>query len=158
MRILCCLDGANAEQMARTVGTLLKTEAQTMAVLYVTDTGPKMQIEQQNERHLRPPHPPLSRREQMWQAEEVTAQEILEEGSRSLDDAEMLRRTGQPGREIVQVATEWKADVIVIYSRSSTRGGPPLGPKSVGHVARFVLDHAPCPVLLVHPLSFDTSG
>ena len=23
-----------------------------------------------------------------------------------------------------------------------------IGPKSVGHVARFVLDHAPCPVLL----------
>jgi arsenical pump membrane protein len=31
----------------------------------------------------------------------------------------------------------------------------PIGPKSVGHVARFVLDHAPCPVLLVHPLSRD---
>jgi Arsenical pump membrane protein len=27
--------------------------------------------------------------------------------------------------------------------------GPPSGPKSVGHVARFVLDHAPCAVLLV---------
>ncbi len=26
---------------------------------------------------------------------------------------------------------------------------PSLGPKSVGHVARFVLDHAPCPVLLI---------
>jgi hypothetical protein len=30
---------------------------------------------------------------------------------------------------------------------------PHLGPKSIGHVARFVLDHAPCPVLLVRPLS-----
>ncbi len=30
---------------------------------------------------------------------------------------------------------------------------PALGPKSVGHVARFVLDHAPCPVLLVRPLT-----
>jgi hypothetical protein len=26
-------------------------------------------------------------------------------------------------------------------------------PKSVGHTARFVLDHAPCPVLLVRPLN-----
>jgi len=33
--------------------------------------------------------------------------------------------------------------------RSPTFGGPTLGPKSVGHVARFVLDHAPCPVLLL---------
>ncbi len=155
MRILCCLDGANAEQMSRAVGTLLRAETRTMAVLYVTDSGPEVQMEQQRERHLRPPHPPLPRREQMRRAEGMAAQEILEEGSRSLGGAEMLRRTGRPEREVVQAATEWKADVIVICSRSSA-GGPPLGPKSVGHVARFVLDHAPCPVLLVRPSSGHT--
>lgn len=37
MRILCCLDWANAEQMSRAVGILLRAEARTMAVLYVTD-------------------------------------------------------------------------------------------------------------------------
>ncbi len=128
-----------------------------MAVLYVTDIGPEVQMEQQRERHLRPPRPPLPRREQMRRAERMAAQEILEEGSRSLGGAEMLRRTGRPEREIVQVATEWKADVIVICSRSTAGGGPPLGPKSVGNVARFVLDHAPCPVLLVRPL-LSTAG
>jgi nucleotide-binding universal stress UspA family protein len=88
----------------------------------------------------------------MRRAEGMAAQEILEEGSRSLGGAEMLQRTGRPEREIVQAAMEWQADVIVICSRSSIRGGPSLGPKSVGHVACFVLDHAPCPVLLVRPL------
>ncbi len=153
MRVLCCIDGTNVEQVSRVVSTLLCAETRTIGVLYVTDTGPQEEMERHRERLLRPPRLPLPRREQMRQAEEASAQEILEEGSRYLGGAEMLRRTGRPEREIVQAAVEWKADVLVICSRSPQGGGPPLGPKSVGHVARFVLDHAPCPVLLVRPLS-----
>ncbi len=156
MRVLCCIDGTNVEQVSKAVGALLGTETRTIGVLYVTDTGPEVQMERHRERFLRPPRPPLPRREQMRQAEEASAQEILEEGSRYLGGAEMLRRTGRPEREIVQAAVEWQADVLVICSRSPQGGGPPLGPKSVGHVARFVLDHAPCPVLLVRPLSGNT--
>jgi arsenical pump membrane protein len=33
--------------------------------------------------------------------------------------------------------------------------GSAIGPKSVGHVARFVLDHAPCPVLLLRHVRAD---
>jgi nucleotide-binding universal stress UspA family protein len=156
MRVLCCLDGTNVEQVSRAVSTLLRAESRTVGVLYVTDTGPQEEMERHRERFLRPPHPPLPRREQMRQAEEASAQEILEEGSRSLGGAEMLRRTGRPEREIVHAAAQWQADVLVICSRSPQGGGPPIGPKSVGHVARFVLDHAPCPVLLVRPLSGNT--
>jgi len=157
MRILCCIDGTNIEQVSRAVEALLCTETRMIGILYVTDTGPEVQMERHRERFLRPPHPPLPRREQMRQAEEASAQEILEEGSRYLGDAELLRRTGRPEREIVHAAVEWQADVIVICSRSHQGRGPlPHGPKSVGHVARFVLDHAPCPVLLVRPLSGNT--
>jgi len=85
------------------------------------------------------------------QVEQASAQEILEEGSRFLGGAEMLQRAGRPEREIVQAAIEWQADVLVICSRSAASGGPLQGPGSVGHVTRFVLDHAPCPVLLVRP-------
>ncbi len=152
MRVLCCLDGTNGERVSRAVSALLGLEERTIAVLYVTDTGPREEMERHRERHLRPPHPPLPRREQMRRAEGMAAQEILEEGSRSLGGAEMLQRTGRPEQEIVQAALEWRADVVVICSRTETEGVPHLGPKSVGHVARFVLDHAPCPVLLVRPL------
>jgi nucleotide-binding universal stress UspA family protein len=79
----------------------------------------------------------------------AAAQDILQEGARYLPGAEMLHREGRPEREIVQCALEWNADLVVICPRSPGLGGPPLGPRSVGHVARFVLDHAPCPVLLV---------
>ncbi len=149
MRVLCCIDGTNSEQISRVVNGWLSVEARTMGVLYVTDTGPEKQMERQRERLWRTALPPPARRIQMQQAEEAAAQEILEEGSRALGGAEMLRRTGRPEREIVQAAEEWRADVLVICSRSLRERGPLAGPKSVGHVARFVLDHAPCPVLLI---------
>lgn len=151
MRVLCCLDGTNAEQISKAVSTMLRAETRTTAVLHVTDSGPEIQMERQRERFMRPPHPPVPRQERMRQAEGMAAQEILEEGSRALGGAEMLRRTGHVAQEIVQAAAEWQADLLVICSRSSMGKEPLLGPKSVGHVARFVLDHAPCPVLLIRP-------
>ncbi len=153
MRVLCCLDGTNGEQVSRAIAAFLQEESRTIGVLYVTDTGPREEMERHRERFLRPPHPPLPRHEQMRQAERASAQEILEEGSRLLGGTERIERTGRPEREIVQAALEWRADVIVLCSRSEPEGAPQVGPKSVGHVARFVLDHAPCPVLLVRPLS-----
>lgn len=96
---------------------------------------------------------PSHRREQMQQAEITAAQDILEEGGRYFPGAELIRKEGRPEREIVNTATEWAADLVVICPRSPQSAGPPLGPKSVGHVARFVLDHAPCPVLLVRPIA-----
>jgi nucleotide-binding universal stress UspA family protein len=55
---------------------------------------------------------------------------------------------GRPEREIIAAAIAFRAGLIVLGPRP--RSGPTEpGPKSVGHVARFVLDHAPVPVLLV---------
>lgn len=149
MRVLCCLDGSNAEQIGRAVSTMLRAEPLTIGLLYVIDVKPHEEMERQRERFLRPGALPGPLREQIRQAEEAAAQDILEEGKRYFSDAVTLRRAGRPEREIVNTAAEWRADVIVMCSRSPQKGGPALGPKSVGHVARFVLDHAPCPVLLV---------
>ena len=147
MRVLCCLDGTNIEQVSNAVNTMLNSTSLTLGLLYVIDSGPREDLALHRERFLRGPHPP--RHEQMRQAEVASAQDILDEGLRYLTGAERLQRTGRPEREIVQCAAEWNADLIVICPRSPLLGEPVLGPKSVGHVARFVLDHAPCPVLLV---------
>jgi len=153
MRVLCCLDGTNVGQVRAAVSQLLRTDSLTLGVIYVIDSGPQGEIERQRERFLRRPDLTPLRRDQMRQAEEASAQDILQEGARYLAGAELLQRQGRPEREIVQCATEWAADLIVICSRSAKSAGPPLGPKSVGHVARFVLDHAPCAVLLVRSTS-----
>ena len=154
MRVLCCLDGTNAEPISRATG-LLSPNSLTVALIYVIDQGPHHDIEHARERHFRPLAPPPAREHQMLEAEKGSAQEILDEGRRFLTEAETLQREGRPEREIVNAAAEWEADLVVICTRAQYREKHEIGPKSVGHVARFVLDHAPCPVLLVRPTNRD---
>ncbi len=151
MRILCCLDGTNSEQLSKAAALFTGAEAPTYGLLYVIDTEPRREIERTRERFMRRPGG-LPRQEQMQEAEQFSAQETLNEGLRFWPGAETLQRTGRPEREIVNCAAEWQADVILILPRAHYGHQPDLGPKSVGHVARFVLDHAPCPVFLVRPL------
>jgi nucleotide-binding universal stress UspA family protein len=131
---------------------LSTAEPPTFGLLFVTDTGPRREIEHLRERFHRHSGPP-PREEEMRQAERLSAQDILDEGLRHFPRAETLKREGRPEREIVNTAAEWQADLIVVCPRAEYGGRHKIGPKSVGHVARFVLDHAPCPVLLVRPFS-----
>ena len=149
MRILCCLDGTNGEKVSRATEMLSATQPLTLGILYVIDTGPRKDIEHTRERFLRPPGAPRSREDEMEQAELAAAQDVLSEGLRYLPNAETFRRQGRPEREVVNAAAEWQADLVIICPRGEYGGKATIGPKSVGHVARFVLDHAPCPVLLV---------
>jgi nucleotide-binding universal stress UspA family protein len=59
-------------------------------------------------------------------------------------DAELALRTGRVEREVVDAARA--ADVLVV-----AREGRRPGPRSLEHPLRFVVDHAPCAVLLVWP-------
>ncbi len=149
MRVLCCLDGTNIEHITRALSTLVTADERIIGLLYVTDLGPHHEIERKREGLLRPRHPSGPLQEKIQQAEVAAAQDILQEGLHYLPGAQTLSREGNPEREIIQYASEWNADLLVICPRSPASGKPSLGPKSVGHVARFVLDHAPCPVLLV---------
>ncbi len=147
MRILCCLDGTNLEQVSGTIVTLVPVE--TLSFIYVIDARPHEEMERRTGPLLRRARPDTPRIERMNQADEGAAQEILEEAHGVHPKAETLYRRGQPERVIVNYAAEWNADLIVVCPRSQQNGGPTIGPKSLGHVARFVVDHAPCPVLLV---------
>ena len=149
MRVLCCLDGTNGKQVSKAREMLSATQPLTLGILYVIDTGPRKDIEHTRERFLRRPGPPRSREDEMEQAELAAAQDVLDEGLRYIPNAETFRRQGRPEREIVNLAAEWQADLLIICPRGEYGGKPTIGPRSVGHVARFVLDHAPCPVLLV---------
>ncbi|MDQ0377871.1 universal stress protein [Amycolatopsis thermophila] len=65
-----------------------------------------------------------------------------------------LHRRGRPEQEVLDAA---KAAELLILARDGDRSRP--GPKSLGRASRFVVDHAPCPVLLVWPQSApDTSS
>src|SRR5260370_6653620 len=91
----------------------------------------------------------------MLEVEQSAAREVSEEALRSLPGAEVFQREGRTEREIVNAADEWQADLIIICPRAEYKDKHQIGPKSVGNVARFVLDHAPCTVLLIRPLNRD---
>lgn len=59
--------------------------------------------------------------------------------------AHTVARRGRIEREVVQACAG--ADVLVLARDNELR----LGPKSLGPRARFVVDHAPCTVILVWP-------
>ena len=153
MRVLCCLDGTNGEQVSKATAMLAATQSLILGALYVIDTGPRKDLELARERFLRPAVRPGSREDEMQQAELGAARDVLQEGLRFLPNAETLQRQGRPEREIVNVAAEWRADLVIICPRAVYGGKAVIGPISVGHVARFILDHAPCPVLLVRQLA-----
>ncbi len=149
MRVLCCLDGTNCTEIRGALDALLHPGDRSVGLLYVIDRGPHAEMESKREGLLRPRQPSGRLRDQMQQAEASSARDILQEGLRYMPQAETLQREGRPEREIVLCAAEWRADLIIICARPPLYAGSAIGPKSVGHVARFVLDHAPCPVLLL---------
>jgi nucleotide-binding universal stress UspA family protein len=59
---------------------------------------------------------------------------------------EVVVRDGEPGPTIVEEAKEWGADLIVVGSR----GHAGVRRMLEGSVSQYVVDHAPCPVEVVH--------
>jgi nucleotide-binding universal stress UspA family protein len=59
--------------------------------------------------------------------------------------AESKAEDGSPAHRVVEEAVNWDADLIVL----GTHGRSGLGPVLLGSVARAVLYHAPCSVLIV---------
>ncbi|MHB1836519.1 MAG: universal stress protein [Solirubrobacteraceae bacterium] len=94
-------------------------------------------------RHRRAPHPPLPPARELGEAE---AQALLAAaGERFGRPARTLSLHGRVQRLVVQTAAG--ADLLLL----ARDGDPKLGPPSLGPCARFVVDHAPCAVLLVWP-------
>jgi nucleotide-binding universal stress UspA family protein len=79
-------------------------------------------------------------------AAESAAELLAAAASRLGRPCSRARRRGRPEREVVAAAAG--ADLLVL-ARDGDRSR--LGPRSLGHASRFVVDHAPCPVLLAWP-------
>jgi nucleotide-binding universal stress UspA family protein len=77
----------------------------------------------------------------------ASAAELLDAAARRLArPCTRTQRRGRPEREVT-AAAEGADLLIVARDGDRTRAGP----KSLGPASRFVVDHAPCPVLLVWP-------
>jgi len=76
---------------------------------------------------------------------ESSAQQVLAAAAEELGHpARQLRLRGRPEHQVAEAARG--ASLLIL-----AREGGAAGPKSLGKAARFVVDHATCPVLLVWP-------
>ena len=92
-------------------------------------------------------HPPPPR-EPTWDAvADAAAKDLLEDAAARLGrPAAAEVRHGRPEREIVAACAG--ADLLILARDGDDAH---LGPRSLGRHARFVVDHAPCRVLLIWP-------
>ncbi|MFI5893957.1 universal stress protein [Actinoplanes sp. NPDC051513] len=83
------------------------------------------------------------------------AEQALTDGQTALLDAaedrlgRAARKLGRQGRTEREVIRECADAGLLVLARDGDHTR--LGPHSIGHHARFVIDHAPCRVLLVWP-------
>jgi len=82
-------------------------------------------------------------------AARVAAEDLLDAAEARLGrPAARVSAEGRVERVVVEVAAERAADLLVL-ARDGDRAR--LGPRSLGPATRFVVDHAPCAVLLAWP-------
>ncbi len=163
MRVLCAIGVRGGRGVVQRATALIGTHAEFL-LLHVIDIRPRQGLEQlksplhpvppppsPSSSPVHPPSPPFHERE-LDEAEQASGQEALDEALETAHSLGVMVQAwlerGQPEQIIVQAAERAGVDIIVVQARES--GGQPLaGPASVGHIARFVLDHAPCAVLLL---------
>ncbi len=165
MRAMLCLDGTNTERLVQLALRFLSLQDLHISLLHVIDTGPSHELERMRQRFIGMGEHGARLLAEMTHAEQEQGQEILATAQTTLTklwptgvpgpnhiESTLLR--GKPEQEIVRIAASLSIDLIIVCARRMLQPGEPPhppGPRSVGHVARFVLDHAPCPVLLLRP-------
>src|SRR5919201_862238 len=151
MRIVVGIDGSRTREQLRTLDRLFSLRGHELVLVYVHDTGVRGELEFLRERVLRRglSEPDLAR---VGQAEAARAEAITKEAEAAARELQahsrIVTEAGEPGRVLVSVAADQRADLIVVGARSGDMSVP-AGPKSLGHTARFVVDHSPCPVFLL---------
>src|SRR5579875_2430492 len=76
---------------------------------------------------------------------EAAAHQLLDAAAERLGrPARRVLRRGRPEHEVTSAAAD--ADMLIV-----ARDVAAPGPRSLGKAVRFVVDHAPCPVLLIWP-------
>lgn len=154
MRVLALVDGFHTPELLDTLARLLRLDEVQLLLVYVQGPGPRAGLDLVRRRpggHRLPPH----RERELTEAELEGSAEALTEAAKLAHllagGVETMHLRGEPGRVVCEVAERERVDLIAI--RAGGRDQPPVGPKSLGPTARFVADHAPCPVLLLRGVS-----
>jgi nucleotide-binding universal stress UspA family protein len=128
----CCVDGTPAAQVAIAHARDLWTPGD--GVLSIVHVAPRPLIMETVDGEEVPSPRDISSRERIW----------LEGLAKGVPGAEPVLLGGLPGPEICRWAAAAGVDVLVC-----ARHHGPVGSVVLGSVARHLVDHAPCPVLVV---------
>ena len=152
MRILVGVASRGAPELLRALDPLVSVSGQEWSWFTCWTTGAREEMELAGGR-LRSRPIPRHRLREIAEAERQAARAALDEAvevALALGALpETLIEEGEPGRILCRRIEERDCDL----GRGGARRRPKrdqAGPKSVGHTARFVLDHSPRPVQL-HP-------
>lgn len=164
MRLLLCLDGTNTEPLLALVMSALRLDGAALRLLHVLDARPAEEAGWLRERYVGRGGMGSNWRMQLDRASLAGGEALLQAAADRLGmllaapgvngapvSIERVLVAGRPEQEIVAAAREWPADLVALCARRQGSAPPPPGPRSLGHVARFVTDHTPCPVLLKRP-------
>lgn len=158
MRLLCAIGQRDGAQVVRDALALVD-DVDYLALVHVIDDQPRHGVEAQRGllRRISP-----DRQREITLAEESAGREGLSEAEsaarssgQQITTIETHLERGKPEQHIVALARALHIDLVALRAREYPDGFPRIGPPSIGHTARFVVDHAPCPVLL---LRLATSG
>ncbi len=151
---LLCLSGLDSDAFLDHALRRLPDPGWRFVLLYVVDTRPVDELGYRRQALFRGRLSP-ERLAQLDTVADSSAADVLAEaqayvlGQRPAATVETLVRRGRPEREIIAVANTLARPLVVLGARPGGRSAVPIGPTSIGHVARFVLDHAPGDVLLL---------
>ncbi len=154
---LVCLSGLDPASFMERAAPHVPLD-RPLVLLFVIDTRSAEQLGHIGRRLIAAGRVRSGGEARMAAADEHTAQAVLQEAAetcRALGyDMQEIRqkiRRGRPEQEILLAAQDAELDVGLIVIGASFKGGPsPLvGPASVGPVARYIVEHAPCDVLLL---------
>ncbi len=166
MNVLCAIGSRGGGELVRRV-LAVTGPSHELHLLHVNDVGPRHTLEHllHGPRHRpappppgppppgRHPSPPDERQRRITEAEESAASAALEEARLEAERAgfrpHLHSAAGRPEQVVVAMAGQLGCQLIAIRASEGGEGTPRLGPASVGHTARFVLDHAPADVLLI---------
>ncbi|MGH7920434.1 MAG: universal stress protein [Candidatus Dormibacteraceae bacterium] len=145
--VLIGVGEVNPGHALRGLATTLGAGSRELLLCHVVDNGARGEM---GMAHGFGPHRALGghRARAVLDAEREAAAGILEEAAREAPGAARIVEEGEPGRVLCRLARERGVTLVVVGARNGLGPDPPH-PHSVGSTARFVLDHAPCPILLV---------
>jgi len=147
MRILFCLAGQRLREQWNKAAALIDLGAHEVTILHVVDDSLVATIDAVQHYGL-PRRVGTEREARMQQALQEAGRRIIAEALAAAHSAGVpatgLVRRGQPSTVILQVAAEIGAEVIILG-----RQHPGLEGKILGGVCRFVVDQAPCTVVVL---------